>query len=325
MRTFVFFAFLASQAAAQLLPGLKPVDELPRIKPAEESYADAEQPQASSLLGNALFAVKDKDGIVGKAEKAASEKPDDANLLLAVGQKSDSLLRFQDSIFIYTRGVERFPQDYRFLRYRGQRYISSRRFAEAISDLEKAQKLAPSSFDVAYYLGLAYYFNGDNAKTIETLSRCEAQPKAAGQAAGGRSCGDQREDASLRIPMQYWHYLALRRSGEMETAKTYLKTVSPLLDLKVNKPYHDTLLFFQGVKEINEMLAGAEEGNRDYLTRAAGAATFLFTAGERAQACSIWQRISLGSTWDHLGVINAESELGLNSKTACSLYAPPQK
>lgn len=325
MRTFVFFAFLASQAAAQLLPGLKPVDELPKIKPAEETYADADQPQASSLLGNGLFASKDKDGIVQKAQKAADEKPDDPNLLLAVGQKSDSLLRFQDSIFIYTKGVEKFPQDWRFLRYRGQRYLSTRRFAEAIADLEKAQKLAPTSFDVAYYLGLAYYFNGDNAKAIQTLGGCETQPKAAGQAAGGRSCGDQREDASLRIPMQYWHYLALLRSGEMEAAKTYLKTVSPLLDLKANKPYHDALLFFQGVKEINEMLAGAGEGSRDYLTRAAGAATFLFTAGERAQACSIWQRVTMDSNWDHLGVINAESELALNSKTACSLYAPPQK
>jgi tetratricopeptide (TPR) repeat protein len=323
MRIFVFVALLASHAAAQLAPGLQPFESLPKIKPSEEGYADAEHPQSVSLAGNALFALKDKDGLVAKAEKAFAAKPEDANLLLAAGRQSDALLRYQDSTFIYGRGIEKFPKDWRFLRYRGHRFISLRKFPEAIADLESARKMSSDSFDVAYYLGLAYYFNGQHDKAVEEFTRCQGQMKGGGQLSGARLCADMKEDASLLVPMQYWHYLALRRAGKMEAAKDYLKPISPMIDLKANKPYHDALLFFKGVKEINEMLAGASEGNRDYLTRSSGAASFLFTAGERGQACSIWQRITMDSNWDHLGVILAESEVYLNSKSACALYGQP--
>lgn len=318
--------FLGLSAFAQT-PQLVPLDKL-KTDVQRESSVGAEQPQVASLGGNALFAAKDTEGIVAAARAEATKYPLDPELLLKLGRTQDALLRFRDSTETYANGIEKFPKDYRFYRMRGQRYISTRQFPKAIEDLERVTKQAPASFEGAYYLGLAYYFNGDHEKAAKELARCEAQmktpPAISGALPGGRSCESMREDGNWLIPLQYWRYLALRRAGLKAEAKKYLdQDVNALMEIKSTGAFYDALLYFKGVKEINEMLAGANEGNRDYLTRASATATYLFTEGERAKGCAIWSRSAMDSNWDHLGVINAESEYYVNSKGACALYAPP--
>jgi tetratricopeptide (TPR) repeat protein len=329
MRIWTMFLLISAAFAQQGVkpPPLIPVEDL-KIPKAEEGVADADQPQAGSLAGNALFGVKDKEGRIAKALDAMNGDMGNPELRLAAGRTQDALLRFNEAVDTYAGGVEKFPDDYRFLRMRGQRYISTRKFAEALVDLEKAAGMAPNSFDVSYYLGLAYYFNGDHAKSAAALGRCEDQIRKplAKQAdlRGGRSCESIGKDVNFLVPLQYWRYLAFRRSGELAAAKKYLEEqVSAKLEVSGTKPFYDALLFFKGVKEINEMLAGANEGSRDFLTRSTAAATYLFTEGERAKGCSIWARNSMDQNWDHLGVINAESEYWRNSKAACSFYGPP--
>ena len=135
-----------------------------------------------------------------------------------------------------------------------------------------------------------------------------------------------KEDPNWLVPLQYWRYLALRRSGAMAEAKKYLdEQVSGSLTISSSKPFYESLLFFKGVKEVNEMMAGANEGTRDFLLRSSGVATYLFTEGERAKACGIWARNAMDQNWDHLGVINAESEYWQNSRAACSLYGAAPK
>lgn len=337
MRLLVF-VWICQAALAQQPPPPKPssqqmtpIEKL-SIPKSEESLTTADQPQAASLSGNALFGVRDKDKKISSVEEAMNKSVADPELRLSLGKIQDAFLRFTESIDTYTYGVEKFPKDYRFLRMRGQRYLSVRKFELGIADLQKAAKMVPNSFDVAYYLGLAYYFNGDHAKAAAEFWRCEDQMKqplkAPGNLMGGRSCDGLREEENGRIPLQYWRYLALRRAGLQAEAKKYLdEQVNPLLTITVTKPYYDALLFFKGVKEINEMMAGANEGSRDFLTRSSGVATFLFTEGERAKACGIWARNAMDQNWDHLGVINSESEYWLNSRAACALYgsaAPPK-
>ncbi len=319
--------FLISFSALAQPPQLVPLDkvqpELPR-----ESLAGAEHPQVASLGGNALFALKDTEALVSTAQAEVLKDPTNPELLLKLGRTQDAIWRFRDATETYTSGIEKFPKDFRFYRMRGQRYISTRQFPKAIEDLQKVAKYAPASFEAAYYLGLAYYFNGDHEKAASEFGRCEAQMKSPIPGTGtqfeGRTCESMREDKNRLIPVQYWRYLALRRAGLMSEAKKYLDVeVSPLLDIKGTKAFYDALLFFKGIKEINEMLIGANEGSRDYLTRASATATFLFTEGERAKACGIWRRDAMDPNWDHLGLINAESEYFVNSKAACALYAGP--
>jgi tetratricopeptide (TPR) repeat protein len=311
------------------VPQLTPLEKL-KVPQSDETPANADQPQAASINGNALFGAKDKDGVIEQARLAVVKTPTDAGLLLNLGRVQDSFLRFQDSVQTYSTGVEKFPLDYRFLRYRGQRNISIRKFPQAITDLEKAAKMVKTSFDASYYLGIAYYLNGDHDKAQAELGRCEAQMRkpldVQEDLLGSRNCESLREDPNFLVPLQYWRYLALRRAGKAAEAKAYLEAeVSALLTVRASRAFYDVLLFAKGTREINEMLKGANEGSREYLVRASGAATVLFADGERAQACSVWSRVAMDSNWDHLGVINAESELYRNSKAACALYtaAPP--
>lgn len=310
-------------------PPLVPVDKL-KIPKADEGVADADQPQASSLAGNALFGLKDKEGKIEAALRDMGKNPTSPELRLFAGRTIDGYLRYTESIPVYSDGVEKFPGDYRFLRMKGHREITIRKFKDAIVDLEKASKLAPNSFDVAYYLGLALYFNGDHARAAAVLGACEDQAKKPlaemKDLLGGRSCESLGTDANWRVPLQYWRYLALRRAGDLAAAKAYLESnVSATLDVSSSKPFYESLLFFKGVKEINDMMVGVNEGTRDSLTRVTAAAAYLFTDGDRAKACGIWARAAMDQNWDHLGVIHAESEYYQNSKAACSLYgAAPQ-
>ncbi len=323
----VVMAGMAQEAAKP--PALVPLEKL-NIPKSEESAKDADQPQAGSLNGNALFGFKDTEGRIAPAIAALARNPNDPNLYLAAGRMQDSLLRFNESIGMYTEAIEKFPADYRFLRYRGHRYLSVRKFREGVADLEKAVKMVPNSFDASYYLGLAYYFSGEHAKAAAEFGRCEDQIKKPlaikKDLLGGRSCEAMKDDVNSMVPLQYWRFLALRRSGDMAGAKKYLdEEVNAKLTVTSSVPFYDSLLFFKGVKEVNEMMVGANEGTRDFLLRSSGVATYLFTEGERAKACGIWARNAMDQNWDHLGVLNSESEYWQNSRAACSLYGAAPK
>ncbi len=323
----VAMAGMAQQAAKP--PVLVPLEKL-SIPKSEESAKDADQPQASSLNGNSLFGFKDNDGRIASAIAVLAKNSNDPNSYLAAGRMQDSLLRFNESIGTYTEAIEKFPADYRFLRYRGHRYLSVRKFREGVEDLEKAVKMVPNSFEASYYLGLAYYFSGEHAKAAAELGRCEDQIKkplaTKKDLLGGRSCEAMKDDVNWLVPLQYWRFLALRRSGDMAGSKKYLdEEVSSKMTITSSTSFYDSLLFFKGVKEVNEMMVGANEGTRDFLLRSSGVATYLFTEGERAKACGIWSRNAMDQNWDHLGVLNSESEYWQNSRAACSLYEAATK
>lgn len=333
MRLLILFPFLLSASFAQLAPpALTPVEKL-KLPDTSEEQKNPDQPQFVSLSGNSLFGLRDEKGEIAAKQKAVEENPNEANAYIALGLMQDSYLRHAEAIQTYTQGAERFPQDWRFLRYRGQRLITARKFEEAIRDLEAAREKTKKSFDVAYYLGLAYYFKGEFEKAAGELGRCESQMKAPlpgeEDLRGLKSCEDAREDQSYQVPLMFWRYLALRRAGQLDQAKAYAEAVSPLWTLSANKAFYEALLYFRGTKDLSDMMEGSNEATRDYLIRSTGVAAHLFVEGERQKACAIWQRNSLDVKWNHLGVIAAESEFYRNSRAACALYglgdkpAPP--
>jgi tetratricopeptide (TPR) repeat protein len=331
MRLFGLFALssllaLASlPAMAQLLPpALKPVEELKIPEVSKEDQLNPDQPQFLSLAGNALFGLKDKDGEIAKKRKEVEENATDPNQWIQLGLLEDSYMRHRDAIKTYSEGLAKFPNDWRFLRYRGQRHISGRQFREAIEDLEAARQKTKKSYEVAYYLGIAYYFSGEFAKAAAEFGRCEAQmaePVAADEMLYDLpTCEGARESYAYRVALSYWKYLALKRGGEDKAAKAYAESISPLWTLTANKAFYDVLLYFRGTKELAEMMVGANEATRDYLTRSSAVAAFDFAEGERQKACAIWQRNAMDPKWNHLGVIAAEVEYYSLSKAACALY-----
>jgi tetratricopeptide (TPR) repeat protein len=104
----------------------------------------------------------------------------------------------RDAIEAYTRGIARHPAEARLYRHRGHRYITTRKFDEAIADLKRAATLvagkpdeiepdgAPNKAGIPrstlqsnswYHLGLAQDLRGDFQAALASYRegmRCRA-------------------------------------------------------------------------------------------------------------------------------------------------------
>lgn len=265
--------------------------------------------EAFSPRGKAYFAKPDPAGTVEKADIALAKNPRSAELLLAAARARDAVLRFSESIPLYTRGIDEHPGDVRFLRYRGHRFISTRKFDFAVADLKKAAELAPASFDVSYHLGLAYYLRGDFNHAAREYKRClamAAQPKPdflKGMPSGWRACHAMDDDS--RVAITEWAWRALRRAGKSDEASKLLGTISESMQVKENQSYFKTLMLYKGAAQS----ASAEGGNA-VPTIGYGVGVWHYVNRRKEQACAEWQRAAADSeSWSAFGLIAAEVEI----------------
>jgi tetratricopeptide (TPR) repeat protein len=270
------------------------------------------EPEVYSPLGKSFIAKPDDARTIEKADRALAKGPASADLLLAAAHARDSVRRFSESIPLYTRGMDDYPGDVRFPRFRGHRFISTRRFDLAISDLKKAAEIAPASFDVSYHLGLAYFLRGDYNHAAREYQRCLAmapQPKPQfmkGMPAGWRSCHAMDDDN--RVAITEWTWRALRRAAKPEEAARLLAAIQPHMAVKENQSYFRTLLLYKGVHTEAETLAAPVDGNATP-TIGYGVGFWHWSEGRKEQACAAWYRVVTDSNWAAFGFIAAESEL----------------
>src|SRR6185295_8570746 len=181
--------------------------------------------EAMSLFGDSLRRPVLDSGVrtrveaqLDEARRNAAAHPNDPEAIIWVGRRMAYLGRFNDAIAIYTDGISRFPEDARLYRHRGHRYISVRRFDQAIADLERAAELTAGKPDevepdgqpnarntpigslqsnIWYHLALAHYLKGDW--------------NAAAQAA--RSGIQVSTNPDRLVSQTHWLYMAYRRAG----------------------------------------------------------------------------------------------------------------
>ena len=221
--------------------------------------------QGSGLLSNPLLAEKD-DGRIAKADEALKKAPNDPELLLAAGRARDARMQFAGSIPLYSKAIALAPGDARLFRMRGHRYISLRRFKEAGADLEKARSLAPSSFEAAYYLGLALYFSGAYNEAANEFARCvnmagKPDEHARTLPKGMPSCASLHQNLEFLVGMADWHYRSLRRAGRADEARDVLKGIPNNQQIRDSVSSYRALLFYKGVLKEADALAGLEGSN----------------------------------------------------------------
>jgi len=249
---------------------------------------------------------------IEKADLALSKGPASAELLLAAARARDTILRFSESIPLYTRGMDDYPGDVRFPRFRGHRFISTRKFDSAIADLKKAIELAPASFDVSYHLALAYFLRGDYNHAAREYQRClsmAALPKPQfmkGMPIDWRPCHGMDDDT--RVAVTEWAWRALRRAAKPDEAAKLLAAIHPQIAVKENMSYHRTLLLYKGLRTEEETLAPPLDGNAAP-TIGYGVGLWHWLDGRKAQACQAWEVVVSGDNWAAFGFIAAESEL----------------
>ncbi len=254
------------------------------------------------------------------AKAAFMVEPDNPDLLIWYGRRAAYLGQYLEAIAIFTKGIEKFPQDARIYRHRGHRYISIREFNKAITDLSKAAELIrgtsneiepdgmPNARNIPvstlhgniwYHLGLAYYLKHDYEKAFEAYLNC-------------RESGEKPDNI---VSSTHWLYMIQRRLGNITLADSLLLPVHQDFDIIENTNYYTLCKFYKGLVPEDELLpAGETTPASDAM--AYGLANWYFYNDDKEKARQMMQKIVTGSSWSSFGYIAAESDLIHHFKTA---------
>ncbi|MSO36576.1 MAG: tetratricopeptide repeat protein [Acidobacteria bacterium] len=283
--------------------------------------AQTGKPEAMSLAGKPLMvpatiANQQKlDADLAQAEKAFAANPGDAEALIWVGRRLGYLWRYNDAIAMFTRGIELHPDNAKFYRHRGHRYLSLRQFAKAQADFEKAAQLikgqqdeiepdgAPNpagkprgtlQFNIWYHLGLAYYLQGNYAKAHDAYVECMKV---------------SNNDDSVTATSD-WMWMTLMRMNRKAEAAKVLERITPKMDILENGSYHRRLLMYKGLDTPEALLDTAKADDTTIATQGYGVGNYYyFVTGDLAKAREVFLKVTSGGGWNAFGYIAAEADL----------------
>ena len=278
------------------------------------------KPEATSLSGKPLFVPatlpnKQKlEADLAQAEKTLAANPKDAEAMIWVGRRLGYLWRFNDAIAMFTKGIELHPDNPKFYRHRGHRYISIRQFARAQADFEKAAQLikgkpdeiepdgAPNpagkprstlQFNIWYHLGLAYYLQGNYAKAYDAYVECMKV--------------SNNDDAMTAT--SDWMWMTLMRLNRKADAAKVLERITPKMDILENGSYHRRLLMYKGLEKPEALLDTAKADDTTIATQGYGVGNYYFVTGNTAKAREVFEKVTSGGGWNAFGYIAAEADL----------------
>ncbi|HQZ97495.1 MAG TPA: tetratricopeptide repeat protein [Pyrinomonadaceae bacterium] len=239
-----------------------------------------------------------------------------ADNIIWYARRKGYLGRYKDAIDALTISLPKFPNDARFYRHRGHRYITLRCFDDAIRDFEKAAKLIKGKPDevepdgmpnaqntptstlqsnIWYHLGLAYYLNGDFKKAIEAYKEGMKVSK----------------NNDMLAAMSHWLYMAYRRSQKPVDAGRLLEPVNGDFEVIENDDYLKLLRLYRN--EVKpEMLLESLGEKAETLGNASlgyGLGNWYLYNGDKVRAMNIFRKITAGNQWASFGFIAAEAEL----------------
>ncbi len=280
--------------------------------------AQTGKPEATSLAGKALYPpnpIPNREKLEKDLQEAQSvADPTTAEALIWIGRRQAYLWRYQDAIATFTKGIERYPDNPRFYRHRGHRYLTTRQFAKAQADFEKAVSLikgqpdeiepdgAPNpagkprstlQFNIWYHLGLAYYLQGNYPKAYDAYVECMKV---------------SNNDDSITATSD-WMWMTLMRMGRKADAAKVLDRITPKMDILENQSYHRRLLMYKGMDKPEALLDTAKADDTTIATQGYGVGNYYFVTGDTAKAKQVFEKVTSGGGWNAFGYIAAEADL----------------
>lgn len=273
------------------------------------------KPAAYSLDGKPLFSPSPSAKLMEKYEQhlANYKANPTADNLIWYGRFVAYQGKYEEAIAVYTKGIQEFPKDARIYRHRGHRYLSVRKFDEAINDFEKASQLIvgkenevepdgmPNAQNIPvstlhgniyYHLGLAYYLKHDFPQALGAYQKCLATSN----------------NADNVVSATHWLYMILRRMNQTEAALKVLDKIAIEMPVIENQSYHRATLLYKGELEVTDLLK--EEGTANPSNDALdyGIANWYFYNGDIAKAKEMLEQILERKSWSSFGYIAAEKD-----------------
>lgn len=275
-----------------------------------------EIPDAISLFGDSLFSPAPSEKLLERFKEHENNYLKDStnveNIIWYgrfVAYKGD----YKNAIDIFSKGIDKYPDDARLYRHRGHRYITVRKFDLAVKDYEKASKLIadkPNEVEpdgmpnarntpvstlhgnIYYHLGLAHYLNRDLEKALGAYIKCLAT-------------GDKPDNI---VSATHWIYMILRLLNREEDTKKYLEPINSEMDIIENVAYHQLCLFYKGEIGLDELEKNlTETPSSDGIKY--GIANWYFYNGEKEIAKEKLKQLVAQKSWNSFGYIAAESQL----------------
>jgi len=249
---------------------------------------------------------------VADALIALRSAPRDEERIIWFGRRLAYIARYEEAIKAYSKGLTIHSDSPRLLRHRGHRYITLRRFADAIDDLERAGRLindrpdevepdgipnarnTPTSTlhtNIWYHLGLAHYCRGEFEPALQSYERCLAVAN----------------NPDMEAATRYWVFLTATRLGNRSRAKSVLVPVRADWDIIENHVYHKMLLVFRGDLDAADVTAAEGDAIQDK-TLGYGLARNLFITGNVKAGEAALRTVAAGSS-AAFGSIAAEADL----------------
>ncbi len=307
----------ADLAAGRLFVRFLLADERPRYVDASLVFG----PEATSLTGAPLVppvlpaaTAQKLEADLAAAQASLAAQPDDPEAHIWLGRRLGYLWRFQDAITAFTRGIDRWPDNPRFYRHRGHRYITVREFAKAEADLARAAALvagqpdeiepdgAPNpsgqprstlQFNIWYHLGLARYLQGNYQGAYDAYVECMKV-----------STNDDSVTATTD-----WMWMTLMRLNRKADAARVLDRITPQMEILENQSYHRRLLMYTGLAKPEDLLDIAKADDTTIATQGYGVGNYYLVTGNGARARDTLRRVVSGNGWNAFGFIAAEADL----------------
>ena len=230
------------------------------------------------------------------------------------GRRLAYLGYYKEAIAIYTKGINLHPNNARFYRHRGHRYITLRCYDNAIADLKKAIDLIKDQIDeieedgipneknfptsslhtnIYYHLGLAYYLKGDNRQALLAWEKCL----------------DIADNDDMKVATLNWLNIVLRKMGRPKDADHHLLDMTKDMEIIENSDYYDILLMYQSGDDSKLVEKTKNQQTVSNATVGFGLATYYQLKGNKGKAKELFEKVVAGNQWSSFGFIAAETEL----------------
>lgn len=248
------------------------------------------------------------------AEKKYKADSTNDDHIIWYGRRLGYLGKYKEAVEIYSKGIDLHPNNARFYRHRGHRYITLRCYDNAIADLKKAAELIRDQVDeieddgipnekniptstlqtnIYYHLGLAYYLKGDNRQALLAWEKCL----------------DISDNDDMKVATLNWLNLVLRKMGRQTEADQHLVKVKDDMEIIENHDYFDILYMY---KTGNDSKLVEKTQNQQTLSNATlgfALGSYYQLKGNKAKAKELFEKVVAGNQWNSFGFIGAEAEL----------------